>query len=298
MLTIFAIPKPFKGHIAIIQRNAITSWTLLRPRPEIILFGDDDGTVEVAHEFGLRHVPQVARNEYGTPLFNDFFEKAQQAASRELLCYVNADMILMSGFMEAMKHARAWVRPFLLVGGRWGVNITEAWDFDAFDWEQRLRTLVRARGAFSYWGIDYFAFPRGLYKGIPPLAIGRGYFDGWLIWKARTLKAAIVDATPVVLAVHQNHDYSHVSAKDGSVWLSEEGKRNHALAGFPQYRFLLEATHRLTHSGLSRAWGRKLLLFFEYLYVYRLGQARHKLGLRRKNFARMKYRILSIFVHT
>ena len=67
MLTLFAIPKNFRGHIATIQRNAIASWTRLIPRPEIFLFGGEEGTAEIAHELGLRHFPEVARNEFGTP---------------------------------------------------------------------------------------------------------------------------------------------------------------------------------------------------------------------------------------
>ena len=50
MFTIFTIPKPFQGHIGTIQRNAIQSWTLLHPRPEIILFGSEAGTAQVAAE--------------------------------------------------------------------------------------------------------------------------------------------------------------------------------------------------------------------------------------------------------
>lgn len=46
MLTIFSYPKPFKGHIDVIQRNAINSWTLLNPKPEIILACDEEGTKE------------------------------------------------------------------------------------------------------------------------------------------------------------------------------------------------------------------------------------------------------------
>lgn len=42
-LTIFAMPKPFGGHIATIQKNAIRSWARLRPA-QIILFGDEPGT--------------------------------------------------------------------------------------------------------------------------------------------------------------------------------------------------------------------------------------------------------------
>ena len=67
MLTLFAIPKQFHGYSGVIQRNAVKSWTLLRPPPEIILFGDEDGTAEAVKEFGIRHIPKVARNEYGTP---------------------------------------------------------------------------------------------------------------------------------------------------------------------------------------------------------------------------------------
>jgi len=64
MLTIFATPKAFRGHIDVIQRNAIKSWTLLSINPEIILFGDDEGTPEVAREFGLQHIPAVARQRF------------------------------------------------------------------------------------------------------------------------------------------------------------------------------------------------------------------------------------------
>jgi hypothetical protein len=76
-LTIFAIPKAFRGHIAVIQRNAIASWTRMNPRPEVILFGTDEGTAEVAAEFGVRHVPTVQRNQWGTPLVSDLFSQAQ-----------------------------------------------------------------------------------------------------------------------------------------------------------------------------------------------------------------------------
>ena len=76
MLTLFAIPKPFLGHSETIQRNAIRSWTLLQPRPEIIVFGDDDGTKETAKEFGVHYEPEIARNDYGTPLLHDLFERA------------------------------------------------------------------------------------------------------------------------------------------------------------------------------------------------------------------------------
>src|ERR1700686_3381548 len=101
MFTLFAIPKHFRGHFATIQRNAILSWTRLAPRPEILLFGNEEGTAEIAHELGLRHFPEVARNEFGTPLLGDLFRKAEQQASSPLLGYVNADIILTNDFISA-----------------------------------------------------------------------------------------------------------------------------------------------------------------------------------------------------
>ena len=51
MLTIFSTPKPFQGHIGVIQRNAIGSWKQLHPDVEIVLFGDDEGAAEVVVQF-------------------------------------------------------------------------------------------------------------------------------------------------------------------------------------------------------------------------------------------------------
>jgi hypothetical protein len=81
LITIFAMPKAFDGHIGIIQRNAITSWTRLSPRPEIILFGDEIGTADFARELGLRHIAGIKRNAQGTPFLDDLFAQAQGAAS-------------------------------------------------------------------------------------------------------------------------------------------------------------------------------------------------------------------------
>src|SRR6516162_9243145 len=105
MITIFAVPKVFRGHTAIIQRNAITSWTLLRPRPEIILFGIESGTEEICRERGLQHIPEVSCSAFGAPLLRDLFQKAQRSAKHDLLCYVNSDIMLLNDFSIAAREA-------------------------------------------------------------------------------------------------------------------------------------------------------------------------------------------------
>jgi len=73
MLTIFTIPKAFEGHIGIIQRNAIGSWSRLGC--DVILCGDDPGVSEAAKEVGATHIPDIDRNDYGTPLLSSAFAK-------------------------------------------------------------------------------------------------------------------------------------------------------------------------------------------------------------------------------
>jgi len=140
MLTLLAFPKPFCGHIKLIQRNAIGSWARLRPECEIILFGDEEGTAEVAKEFGLLHVSEVARNECGTPLLSDVFEKGKQRAKHDLLCYVNCDIILKRDFLPAVKRVSEWNRRFLMVGECWNLDVAEVLASNTFTSEQDIMT--------------------------------------------------------------------------------------------------------------------------------------------------------------
>lgn len=259
MLTLFSIPKPFRNHIGIIQTNALRSWLKLEPRCEVILFGAEDGTAATASRFGVVHSPEVSRNEYGTPLLNDLFEKAQRIASHDLVCFVNADIILMNDFISAVKSVRTLNELFLMVGRRWNLDLHQALDFEQRDWDANLRLSVKRHGkpGLPYY-IDYFVFPTGLFTSLPPFVIGRAGFDNWLLWKARCSGARLVDASAVIMAVHQNHDYAHHPQGRDGVYLGPEAKRNRELMGGSHHLFTLEdATHYLTPSGLKRNLSRR-----------------------------------------
>lgn len=237
-LTLFALPKAFEGRNSIIQRNSIKSWTLLNPRPEIILFGTDRGTKQVAEEFGLRHVPEVACNKWGTPLVNDLFERAQQLSGSNLFAYINSDIILFDNFISALESCLKAFPEFLMVGRRWNIDLEEEINFNHPEWRENLRQLLRDNGfIFPSGGIDYFCFTRGFYSEIPPFAIGRTAWDNWLIWDPMRRGKKVIDATSSVLSIHHNHDYNHVPGpKDQPfrAWTGEEGKINQTLAG-PDY---------------------------------------------------------------
>ena len=270
--TIFACPKPFTGRMDVVQRNAILSWKRISPQPKILLFGDDEGTAEVCRELGLRHVPDIARNSYGTPLLDDIFKKAQQMAETDLVCYTNADMIFTSGFSQALKQIDDFRGPFLLSGGRWGLDVEKPLNFSDPHWEEELKIGAQRDGSFHFWGNDYFLFTRGLYPGMPPLAIGRGWFDGWLITKALSQGTPVIDASEVIFMVHQNHDYAHARAENyPAMCQKEESKRNYELAEVSKGWVLLScATHVLTPGGVKKArvWWRKIFFEFQLTRLY------------------------------
>ena len=248
MLTLVTIPKPFRGHIGIIQRNAIASWSLLSPRPEIILIGDDEGTAQTANEFDVRHV-SVARNEHGTPLLDELFEKAQSLATNDLICYANADILLMNDFMQAVEQVASQRAGFLMVGQRTDLDMKSPLDFGS-GWEQRLLVRVREEGRLHPpAGSDYFVFPRGLLGRVPRFAVGRPGWDNWMICHARSRRIIVIDATPVVRAIHQNHDYSKTGEREA------EARRNLELVGRSIFT-IEDATHLLTPKGLKRALDR------------------------------------------
>jgi hypothetical protein len=86
-------------------------------------------------------------------------------------------------------------------------------------------------------GSDIFIFSRGLFREVPPFAIGRGYWDNWLMREARQAGADLVDVTSAVTTIHQIHSYNTVagvpagSSTDVHVYETEEGRRNLELAG-------------------------------------------------------------------
>lgn len=292
LLTLFSAPKPFTDpHIAMIQRNAIRSWTLL-PDVEVILLGEETGLAEVAKEFSVRHIPNVARNESGVPLISSMFQLAREHSNSDLLCIVNADMILMPDFIEAvhtalhggrvvLSEAKDVSRPlrriqnFVLLSQRWDLDVTQPLEF-INGWQDKLRSTAYALGSLHRpAGSDFFLFPKSCYQDIPNFTIGRAGWDNWMIYKARKEGWAVIDCTPSVMIVHQNHDYSHLP--DGkSHHAHPETNENIRLAGGQaNARYtILDATHQLADGKLIRPkmtslrLTRKLELFLRAVFFF------------------------------
>ena len=252
MISLFTIPKAFKKEFDLIQKNAIKSWKLLSYDIEIILFGDEEGISQVANEIGLKHIPEVKKNKFGTPLVSDIFEKAQKISKNDILCYINCDIILTSDFLKIFEVIRNEEK-FLIVGRRWDLDLKEEINFENINWEIELKEKVRKQGKLHpETGIDYFVFRKGLFEKIPDFAVGRTTYDEWFLWYAWKNKVKLIDATEVITVIHQNHSYINSEGKLFDPWKTEEAKINLKLAGgYKHCLTIKDATHILTEEGLK-----------------------------------------------
>ncbi len=292
-LAILGMPKAFRGHIGVIQRNAIMSWTKLAPRPEVFLFGEDEGVAEIAAELRLGHLRNVARSEFGTPRLDDLLRRARGASDAPVLCYANSDIILLQEFLQAVDAVARQMPWFLAVAHRLNIETQAAIEFGE-GWEAGFRREVLPRGVpGDHTGIDFFVFPREMYTEVPPLAIGRAWFDQWMIREAREQGKPVVDVTPVAQAIHQLHEYGHIEGGQKAAYWGEEARQNLEIYGGAPHAFtLLEATHELQPDGelrqlrfrrekhLAREWAWRNL-------VERTAGLRSRFGLRRETLRRI-----------
>jgi len=264
MLTIFSIPRAFKGQFDYIQRNAILSWKKVLPECEIILFGNEEGVGEAAKELGVKHISEVKLNECGTPLINDLFDKAQREASFSIMFYINSDIILTGNIIKQISKIKK--EKFLLIGRRTDVDVKDIVDLENLD------DLIEKGELHGFSGIDYFIFPKGFFGEIPPFALGRTAWDNWFLYRARYLKAPLIDATEVIKILHQNHDYSHHKKGQKGVWKGPESKINLELAGGHSHLLTIrDANWVLSNKGLKKPpFPRNILSSISMFYPWRL----------------------------
>lgn len=290
LITLFSAPKPFTNpHIAMIQRNAIRSWTLL-PEVEVILLGEETGLAEAARELGVKHIPAVKRNENGTPLISSMFQLARENSNSDLLCIINADMILMSDFVEAARQVLTLesdsslsnkreqapaLQNFVLLGQRWDLDVTQPIEFTE-GWQEPLRSSVLSHGSLHRpAGSDFFLFPLSSFLEVPDFTIGRAGWDNWMIYKARKEGWPVIDCTPSVMIVHQNHDYSHLPGGKSHYDHPDTNENIRLAGGQANIRYtILDSTHQLVGGTLARPkmsalrFQRKLELLLRKIFFF------------------------------
>jgi len=252
LITIFTTPKPFIDQTEINQINALSSWKAIHPDAEVIIFGKEAGISKVAEQLNLTHIEDVQTNECGTPQINSMFELAERLGRHDLQMYINCDIILLEDFVSTLKQIK--MKPFLMVGQRWDLDLNEKIGFDSADWQQQLRKKVHLYGKLhDAGGIDYFFYSRGIWKNIPQMVIGRAGYDNWLIYYCRSRHIPVIDASEAITAIHQNHDYSHLSEGKDEAFIGAEARQNMTLAGGEKtFLRISDADWRVSLTGLSK----------------------------------------------
>lgn len=255
-LTLFTVPKPFRGNMEMIQYNAIKSWTMLAARPEIILLGNEYGTREIAAELRTLHISDISTTQAGTPLIDSIFLSAEMNSQTPWLAYINCDCMLLDDFSSSMLALQdglnaCAIDDFLLGSQRIEIDINRPLPFNDADWQADLIDDISSKGVYdSKAANEIFLFNKGLFQDIPAFAIGRPCWDNWMVWYAWKNNAAIIDATGAFAVIHQCHDYSHVEGGWQAAWKGEEAKRNIALAEGKFMSMGLTCTHVLDKQGL------------------------------------------------
>lgn len=231
MITFLSSPKPFIGLAQENQVRAIRSWLAVAPDVEVILYGDSEGAHEVCAELGVRHITDVQTTELGIPYFNSIIEHARWNAKYDIQVYLNCDILLTASFFESIKIIP--FQQFLMIGQRIdlgeGVTVDPSSDMlvsQLADLAYQCKILLHGPS-----GIDYFAFKRGMWDGLPPVVIGRAGYDGALLAYCMRNRVPLIDATLKVLALHQWHDYGHTSNGRKEVWWGKDAMQNRRLSG-------------------------------------------------------------------
>ena len=210
MISIFTCPKPFEGNIKILQENAIRSWKEECPNSEILLVADEKGIFATSIQFGIRHVQNVQKNEFGFLILDSLFKRAEQEARGEIMGFISTDCMLIGNLENIIKIVKEKFHDFLLVGVRYDSNISEKlpdsnWREFVFKNKGLWHPIARRKIGKAFGGTDLFVFPKGLLANTPPFAIGVSHWDGWIPYDIKKRKIPMIDISESVTVVHQKH---------------------------------------------------------------------------------------------
>lgn len=234
-LTLFSTAKPFTGIEEIHQSNAMESWAQLRQ--EVMLYGNEPGVGAICERLGFIHHDTTSRLD-SVPLLDSMFTNAQAHASNDCLVYINADVMVVDGLIEAAQQlTETFPDGFLGVCRRWDIKLDESLDF-SLNWRGLLRGLIANGKLHSNCSSDLFVFQRPLWE-VLPFTVGRPGWDNWMFYKATEVNWPVVDLTAVVTTAHPEHNHGpsgQMTVRD--FWRTDHlAHRNAQLVGAGQYCF-------------------------------------------------------------
>lgn len=207
----FCCPKPWTAEFKDIQTLAISSWREFGP---VYILGDESGNSEAAKSLDCIHIPDIQKNEWGTPILTSIFDKISEVAGQLpplSACYINADIVLDKSFQNTINAVldftkRGKLSEWLVVGKRLDVSMTHT-QLTTLTISE-VQTYARKYGKMhAADGIDYFVFTPKTFSFVYPFAIGKFVWDQWLVGNAYRRGVCCIDASATIQATHLNADW-------------------------------------------------------------------------------------------
>ena len=255
MVTFFSSPRPFKeAHTIIIQHNAIRSWLSLRPQPQILLMGDDEGVSEVAKEYSIDHVPDVELDQNKIPMRSSMCAIARQVAEYDMLCIINSDIIILDNFVRGLEAID--LDRFVAAGRRYDLTVEREIEFANPSWRTLLSEDIAQNGALhGPSAIDYVVYPKDMMPMIlPPFPMNMPGWDPWFLYEHKRNGIPVVDLSQLVRVVHQNHETKRENAAKQRRWRtdSQSMRKLSSIGGFENMMTLREADYIVSRLGMRR----------------------------------------------
>lgn len=196
-LLILSTMKPMIEPFITEQTNSVLSWTKLRIKPTIIIFGNDKGVPEFCKTHDLIN-KEVKTNEKGVPYISDIFNKGYEYMDLmdsllpdetnknkeyyDYVMYINADILLMDDFcdtIEAFDKTFPDTKSCLITSIRYNIKNFTLIDFEDEKWKTKVSENFKGEYEKPD-GIDIFLHKKNNYKNMPNFAIARMWYDSYL----------------------------------------------------------------------------------------------------------------------
>lgn len=234
-LTIFCAPKPFQEGDGQKdkQLQALVSWLRLGSSIKIVLLGNSSLSSMVS-QFPDRVTLEsdVDYNFLGTPMFHSLIARARAAETKYSL-FINADIILLTDFLSALRKVADRFPNFILTAMRWDVDSMPFYFHETTHKllsengreveEGEVRRHIKEKGRLhTYGGVDFWAWNNGpvpfFEVPMPPFTFGRGRYDNWFTHEMADSKyRSVVDASDAITSVHLVHSYRHLLSQDAEL---------------------------------------------------------------------------------
>ncbi len=207
----------------------------------------------MAKELNIRVIPRVRKTVYGTPILSDALEQMYKHAKGDYIGYINSDIIFLSDFSTITKHIQTFPHPFIVSSQRYALDV-ENEIVGKKNWEKTLRKRIKNEFVHPILSSsDYFIFPKTLHLPLPPFALGKLYWDRWFYYYAKKHHIALLDATPSVTAIHQQHYGLKGLHGYDTVKLGREVESNIRLLGGPENAFhIFDCEYYLYPNGIQK----------------------------------------------